>query len=541
MSIGRKLAEKFPDLSFSNEPVDHPNVAGLKFSFQPISENYVRDAIKILKPNKATGLDKISARLLKDSGHIIAPTLTSLFNLSLRTGIFPSVWKNARVIPLHKKGDKQDPSNYRPISVLPTLSKILESAVHTQFYGYLTENNLISSKQFGFRLRSSTVTAAAQFTDQLLLGMDNGTVTGAVFLDLTKAFDTVNHFILSRKLSRFGVDGTAQSWFDSFLSNRSQVTCCGRAQSQPNTVSVGVAQGSILGPLLFIIYMNDLPDVLEFCSVTLYADDTVLYFSSKMISEIETKMNSGLRQVCDWLKLNQLTLNIKKSQFMLIGSNARLHRINSIVLSADGEQLKEAYCFPYLGLIINQNLTWEDHIEHLRNKITKKLGLLRRIKSCLPLSARITFFNSFVLPLFDYGDIIWGDRGNTTLMGELQILHNKAARIILDLPPTASASEALAKLNWKSLQRRRSEHRAIFMFKVVNKLFMHPFLCSFNSNFHNYNTRSKRNIRKSSAHRRWGHWTSTNFAADAWNALPLSFRDEPSLNQFKRRIKTSPL
>ncbi|XP_066019612.1 uncharacterized protein [Pocillopora verrucosa] len=258
VSIGRKLAEKFPDLSSPNQPEDNPNATGSGVSFQLISESFVRDAIKCLKPNKAIGLDKISARLLKDSGHTIVPSLTSLFNLLLQTGTFPSVWKNARVIPLYKKGDKQDPSNYRPISVLPTLSKILENAVHTQFYGYLTENNLISSKQFGFRLQSSSATASAQFIDQLLLGMDNGTVTGAVFSDLTKAFDTVNHSILSRKLSRFGVDDTAQNWFDSFLSNRNQVTCCGRAQSDPDTVPVGVAQGSILGPLLFIIYMNDL-------------------------------------------------------------------------------------------------------------------------------------------------------------------------------------------------------------------------------------------------------------------------------------------
>ena len=222
---------------------------------------------------------------------------------------------------------------------------------------------------------------------------------------------------------------------------------------------------------------------------------------------------------------------------MLIGCNSRLRRIDSIVISADGKQLKEAQCFPYVGLIINQNLTWEDHIEHMHNKINKKLGLLQRIKSCLPLSARITFFNSFVLPLFDYGDIIWGVRGNTTLMAELQILHNKAARIILDLPPTASASDALSKLHWKPLDRRRTEHRAIFMFKVVNNLFMHTFHCSFNSNYHNYNTRSKRNIRKSSAHRRWGHWITSNFAADAWKALPLSLRDVPTLSQFKSGIK----
>ena len=205
------------------------------FSFPLISESFVRDAVKRLKPNK------ISARLLKDSGHTIVPSLMSLFNLSLQTETFPSVWKNARVIPLYEKGDKQDPSNCRPISVLPTLTKILENAVHTQFYGYLIENNLISSKQFGFRLQSSTATASAQFIDQLLFRMDNGTVTGAVFLDPTKAFDTVNHSILSRKLSRFGVDDTVQNWFDSFLSNRNQVICGGRAQSDPDIVSVAVS------------------------------------------------------------------------------------------------------------------------------------------------------------------------------------------------------------------------------------------------------------------------------------------------------------
>ena len=269
VSVGSKLAENFPDVSLSDRPEDNANVSGPGFSFQSVAEDFVIDTIKRLKPNKVTGLDKISARLLKDSGQIIAAKLTSLFNRSLQTGTFPSIWKKARVVPLHKEGDKRDPSNYRPISILPTLSKILERALHTQFYGYLTKNNLVSQKQFGFRPKSSTATASAQFTDQLLLGMDNGTIKGVVFLDLIKAFDTVKHSILSRKLSNFGVDETVQNWFDSFLFNRSQVTCCANAQSVPNTVSVGVAQGSILGPLMFITYMNDLPNVLEFCNIAL--------------------------------------------------------------------------------------------------------------------------------------------------------------------------------------------------------------------------------------------------------------------------------
>ena len=207
--------------------------------------------------------------------------------------------------------------------------------------------------------------------------------------------------------------------------------------------------------------MNDLPNVLEFCNIAWYADDTVLYFSSKLVTEIE----SDLRHVCDWLKHNQLTLNIKKSQFMLIGSNARLSRIDSIIISADGKHLEEAQCFPYLGLVINKNLTWEDHVDHMRNKINQKLGLLRRIKSCLSLSSRIPFFLILVMA------ILYGETGaNATLMAELQILHNKAARLILDLHPRASASDALAKLHWKPLQRRRAEHRAIFVYKSINNL-----------------------------------------------------------------------
>ena len=172
------------------------------------------------------------------------------------------------------------------------------------------------------------------------------------------------------------------------------------------------------------------------------------------------------------------------------------------MISADRNHLEEAQCFPYLGLVIYKNLTWEDHVDHMRNKINQKLGILRRIKSCFQLSARITFLNSYVLPPFDCGDIIWGDRGNATLMAELQILHNKAARLILDLHPRASASNALAKLHWKSLQWRRAEHRAIFVYKSINNLFIHSFNFSFNSNFHNYNTRSKHNIRKPIAARR---------------------------------------
>ena len=273
-------------------------------------------------PNKAVGLDKVSSRLLEDAADIVAPSLTSLFNISINTGCFPSTWKLAKISPLFKKGSKQDPSNYRPISVLPTINKLLEKAVHMQLYSYLRDNNLLSQKQFGFRLNSSTVTASAMFTNKILLAMDKGQLTGAVFIDLT---------ILLSKLCSLGVSNAspAYNWFEYYLSNRCQVTVC-----------------------------------------------------------------NGIKS---------------KSKFMIIGSSQRLNKIDSISFKVDNMDLDEVSSFKYLGIVINNRLTWQDHVVKMFSKIDKKLGLLKRIRYCLPLDTRLLFFNSYVLPLFDYADIVWGE------------------------------------------------------------------------------------------------------------------------------------
>ena len=233
-----------------------------------------------------------------------------------------------------------------------------------------------------------------------------------------------------------------KAWFTSFFTNRKQVTICNDVCSKVAPVSIGVAQGSILGPLLFIIYINDLPDVLQFCQVTLNADDTVLYLASKSTVDLQSKIYADLRRICKWLPANQLTLNVKKSKFLLIGSSSRLSKVGSILISADDIPLDNVDSYTYLGIVINNWFSWTDHIDYIRGKISEKLSLLRHIKSYLPLNARIMFFNSFILPLFDYGDIIWGDRGNASLMSELQVLQNKAARLILDLAAQFSSAEA---------------------------------------------------------------------------------------------------
>ena len=234
-------------------------------------------------------------------------------------GQFPKSWKCAKVTALFKQGDKTDKDNYRPISILPTVSKVIERAVHSQLYRYLEANHLLAINQFGFRCGRSTALALSQFTDEVLGNMDNGLINGIVFIDLKKAFDTVDHTIMLQKLRSLGIRSIHLAWFNSYLSSRTQSTVVGQTSSTTRKVTVGVHQGSVLGPLLFSIHMNELPSCLINTTVTLFADDTAIYCSSKSASELQRLLNEDLHRLAQWLADHKLTLNISKSKFMLIG------------------------------------------------------------------------------------------------------------------------------------------------------------------------------------------------------------------------------
>ena len=209
--------------------------------------------------------------------------------------------------------------------ILPTVSKILEKAVHAQVYNYLKKNKILTPRQFGFRPKLSTEIALAHFTDTILGNMDKGLVTGAVFLDLSKAFDTVDHALLYQKLVVAGLAEECVNWFKSYLSNRSQVTALANHISSPKSVLVGVPQGSVLGPLLFLIYVNDLPLYVNNCDISLYADDTVIYCSLTCTQDLQDKLNSDLQSLCQWFNSNLLTLNVSKCKFEVYGSSRKLN------------------------------------------------------------------------------------------------------------------------------------------------------------------------------------------------------------------------
>ncbi len=347
VSVADKLGDDLPDTNIDNLGLQFcPPV----FDIHEITTTDIFNAIAQLSNSLSYGDDGITAYMVKAAAGSILEPLQFIFNLSVNSATFPTLWRNAKVTPLFKGGDGSDPGNYRPISVLSTLGKLLERCIHKQCYKYLTDFDLLSSAQAGFRRRHSTDTCLAGFLDMIYQEVDNGGACGVLFLDLAKAFDTVDTDILIEKLRALGFKSNARKWFRSYLSDRSQVTMVNGESSSPGHLSSGVPQGSILGPLLFICYINDLPDVLCHTTPFIYADDTALVATGKSPSEISTKLNNDAANVIDWFKRNRLSCNVKKTKAQLFCNSRYRSKDVPLNVHMSGQHIDDVNCFKYLGV-----------------------------------------------------------------------------------------------------------------------------------------------------------------------------------------------
>ena len=349
------------------------------FKFHEVNCEIVDKIIDSLKPKSSCGWDGISVRLMKQIKGCILQPVSVIINQMLQTGIFPNDLKIAKVIPLFKKGDESLFENYRPISLLPTVSKVFEKVIYIQLYEYFKQNNLFYDNQYGFRTGHSTEMAALELIDRLYQAMDNGTVPFCIYLDLSKAFDTLNHDILLEKLCYYGIQNTELKLFKSYLSERQQFVDIEGTKSSTLSLSTGVPQGSILGPLLFIIYMNDMSVASSLFKAILYADDSTLCstlcsFNSmyNMDEGTVTKslhINMELSKISDWLKLNKLSLNASKSKYMVFHTSQK--HVVYPKLEIDLVMIEQVEKFNFLELILNEHLNWKCHIEYISSKISR--------------------------------------------------------------------------------------------------------------------------------------------------------------------------
>ena len=485
--IGPKLAQS---INTDGKP-SHVSYLGeshhtLNFDFNFTNSSRILKIIKNFKAKGSSGDDEVTSIFLKHErvSHLFAPCLSILINQSLHTGIFPDRLKIAKVVPLFKdKGDDFDFENYRPISLLSVISKVYERVAYDQLYDFFDSNDLFYKSQYGFRKGHSTEHALLELYDRVLRNVDKQHDPFAIFLDLSKAFDTIDHAILISKLNHYGIRGSALNWFKSYLSNRCQYVTFEGINSDHQKLTTGVPQGSILGPLLFIIYINDLSNASTLFDAICFADDSNLITSLHDVVQatpaggsVTRTTNEELAKVSDWMAVNKLSLNASKTRLMVFNYKRRNEpaTINSLPvpdepetdyrLYLNGKKIEKVVEFNFLGVIINQNLTWTSHIGKLATKIGKTIGILTRLKRFLPTSILKMLYNSLILSMLNYGNLAWGFN-----MGRLIILQKKAIRAIFRTKYNAHTEPYFKVHKMLKLSDIFTLRCLKFYFKLVNR------------------------------------------------------------------------
>jgi hypothetical protein len=505
---------------------------GVTLSEVIITPLAVKNKLKDLDPNKAQGPDLIPSKVLKEVSEELSVPLCLLFNKSLETGILPEDWKTAEVTAIFKKGSKSDPGNYRPVSLTCVTCKVLESLIRDSIVSYFTENNLYAECQHGFRKKRSCVTQLIEVMEDLTKLVDDGQPIDIIYCDFRKAFDAVPHERLLLKLASYGICSSVLSWIRSFLANRTQRVRVGQARSGQAAVLSGIPQGSILGPILFTVFINDLPHEVH-SLVKIFADDTKIYNKASNSSV----MQKDIHQLQEWSNKWKLFFNVSKCKVLHTGKNNPKCDYEMIVNDVI-EKLNECEEEKDLGVTFDAHLSFDPHINRVVNKANQMIGIIRRTFSFLDKNTFLKLYKAFVRPHVEYANVVWSPylkRQSQTI----ERVQRRATKLLKECCGK-SYGERLRYLNLHSLKGRRTRGDLIQTYKIINgvdgvdmkKIF------TFSHNDTTRNSQGKIFVQHCKTNKR--KFSFSHRVANHWNSLPANTKFAPTVNGFKNILDSIP-
>lgn len=532
VNVGPSLARSIQPST--TDPLSYVENNSTSMYAMPVSQTEIENIIRDLR-NSAPGADGVPPLIIKESPDIMITTLSHLINLSLSQGVFPDELKLAKVIPLFKSGDKLIINNYRPVSLLSVFSKVFEKCMASRLTDFIDTNNILYKYQFGFRKKHSTSMAINLLVDKITESLDNREVTVGVALDFRKAFDTIDFSILLNKLLKIGIRGVCYKWFESYINNRQQYVQLCNTDSSIMEVSCGVPQGSILGPILFLLYINDLPSSSKLLPI-IFADDTNVFYSSKSLNDCVQFINSEMKGLAQWIRANRLSLNLDKTQSITF-SRSRQRTATPVVI--DNIPVKEVTSIKFLGVFIDNKLNWNMHIYYLKGKIAKSVGILACARKNLNDRTLITLYYAFIYPYITYCVDVWG-HCSQHLFQSLFKLQKRAVRLITNSSRRSHTGPLFQSLELLNLKSIYILNIAIIMFKyhtrqlppVMYELFI-P-----NTSIHSINTRQQNRLHVPRMITSSSQKSIRFRGVHVWNQITQIINiDEISLGILKKRLK----
>ena len=460
------------------------------FVFTPVDELEIQKIICQLNKNKASGPYSIPTIILQSIKNIISKPLCDLINLSFTSGAHPDLLKIAKVTPVFKKGSRLTISNYRPISLLSNLNKIFEKVISERVYDFLEKYDCIYNLQFGFRKKHSTNHALISITEQIREALDNRKSAVGIFVDFQKAFDTVNHDILLKKLDNYGIRGNTLNWFKTYLIGRKQFVTINGYNSSETTLNHGVPQGSVLGPLLFLLYINDLHICIKNCITYHFADDTNFLCTGKSFKKIQKLVNNDLKRLVSWLLANKISLNKTKTELIIFRKPGDTIPENHN-FKLNGYKLKASKVTRYLGIYLDETLNWEYHCSQLINKLTRGNAMLSKARHFVPEDKLLSIYYAIFSSHMIFGCQTWGLNSSTSHFKKIITLQKRAMRIMTFSQFNAHTEPLFKKLGILKIKYQISLFNCLFIHDQTRNILPKCFKNYFTPciDLHNTNTR----------------------------------------------------